>query len=186
MGRSFYGWFYWQSIAPTIRRVVRAQTPDALAAIHTAIAAINPDPGDEIVTSGITDMGALTPILYQGAIPVFADVDPQTYNITAKTLEPCLSDRTRAIIVTTVVTPMTTPSRVSSERSGFATSVPTASRALSHRAMNRGVLIRTGAPRQGRAALRGRPARSRRSGPPPRRRGYLPGRSMAARPRRGW
>ncbi len=36
-------------------------------AIHTAIAAINPDPGDEIITSPITDMGALTPILYQGA-----------------------------------------------------------------------------------------------------------------------
>jgi perosamine synthetase len=70
------------------------------AAIHTAIAAIDPEPGDEIVTSPITDMGALTPILYQAAIPVFADVDPQTYNITARTIEPCLSDRTRAIVVT--------------------------------------------------------------------------------------
>jgi len=70
------------------------------AAIHTAIAAIDPDPGDEIITSPITDMGALTPILYQGAIPVFADVDPRTLNVTAKTIEPCLSDRTKAIIVT--------------------------------------------------------------------------------------
>ncbi len=69
-------------------------------AVHTAVAAINPNPGDEIITSPITDMGALTPILYQGAIPVFADVDPQTYNITAETIEPCLSERTRAIIVT--------------------------------------------------------------------------------------
>ncbi len=49
------------------------------AAIHTAIAAINPEPGDEIITSPITDMGAIAPILYQGAIPVFADVDPETY-----------------------------------------------------------------------------------------------------------
>ena len=48
------------------------------AAIHCAIAAIDPEPGDEIVTTSITDMGALTPILYQGAIPVFADVDPAT------------------------------------------------------------------------------------------------------------
>ncbi|MBZ5593051.1 MAG: DegT/DnrJ/EryC1/StrS family aminotransferase [Acidobacteriia bacterium] len=70
------------------------------AALHTAIAAIDPEPGDEIVTSGITDMGALTPILYQGAIPVFADVDPKTYNITAKAIERCLSPRTKAIIVT--------------------------------------------------------------------------------------
>ena len=70
------------------------------AAVHLAVAAINPNPGEEIVTSPITDMGALTPILYQGAIPVFADVDPKTYNVTAKTIEPCLSPRTKAIIVT--------------------------------------------------------------------------------------
>lgn len=69
-------------------------------AIHTAIAAIDPEPGDEIVTTAITDMGALTPILYQGAIPVFADVDPLTYNVTARTIEAALSPRTRAIIVT--------------------------------------------------------------------------------------
>lgn len=69
-------------------------------AVHTAIAAIDPEPGDEIVTTSITDMGALTPILYQCAIPVFADVDPQTWNVTAETIEPCLSDRTKAIIVT--------------------------------------------------------------------------------------
>ncbi len=70
------------------------------AAIHTAIAAIDPEPGDEIVTTSITDMGALTPILYQGAIPVFADVDPATCNVTAETIEKVLSPRTRAIIVT--------------------------------------------------------------------------------------
>jgi perosamine synthetase len=70
------------------------------AAIHTAIAAIDPEPGDEIITTSITDMGALTPILYQTAIPVFADVDPRTWNVTADSIEKCLSDRTKAIIVT--------------------------------------------------------------------------------------
>lgn len=70
------------------------------AAVHTAIAAINPSPGDEIVTTSITDMGALSPILYQGAIPVFADVDPRTYNLTARSIEAVLSERTKAIIVT--------------------------------------------------------------------------------------
>ncbi|MBD2179053.1 DegT/DnrJ/EryC1/StrS family aminotransferase [Pseudanabaena sp. FACHB-1998] len=69
-------------------------------AIHTAIAAIDPEPGDEIITTSITDMGALTPILYQGAIPVFADVDPTTWNVTAESIKACLSDRTKAIIVT--------------------------------------------------------------------------------------
>jgi perosamine synthetase len=70
------------------------------AAIHTAVAAIDPEPGEEIVTSPITDMGAITPIIYQGAIPVFADVDPATCNVTAETIEPVLSERTRAIVVT--------------------------------------------------------------------------------------
>ncbi len=69
-------------------------------AVHTAISAIDPEPGDEIITTSITDMGALTPILYQGAIPVFADVDPKTWNVTAETIEKCISDRTKAIIVT--------------------------------------------------------------------------------------
>ncbi len=69
-------------------------------AVHTAIAAIDPEPGDEIITTSITDMGALTPILYQGAIPRFADVDPLTWNVTAATIEKVLSDRTKAIIVT--------------------------------------------------------------------------------------
>ena len=70
------------------------------AAIHTAVAALNPEPGDEIITTPITDMGALTPLLYQGAVPVFADVDPRTYNVTAKTIEARLSPRTAAIVVT--------------------------------------------------------------------------------------
>jgi len=70
------------------------------AAVHCAIAAIDPEPGDEIVTSSITDMGALTPILYQAAVPVFCEVDPRTWNPTASTIEPKLSERTKAIIVT--------------------------------------------------------------------------------------
>ena len=70
------------------------------AAVHLAVAAIDPEPGDEIITTSITDMGALTPILYQGAIPVFVDVDPKTWNVTAETIEPCLTEKTKAIIVT--------------------------------------------------------------------------------------
>ena len=70
------------------------------AAVHVAIAAVDPEPGDEIITTSITDMGALTPILYQGAIPVFADVDPLTCNVTAETIEARLSPKTKAIIVT--------------------------------------------------------------------------------------
>ena len=75
-------------------------TTSGTASIHAAIAAIDPEPGDEIITTPITDVGALTPIIYQTAIPVFADVDPLTYNVTAETIAPRITARTRAIIVT--------------------------------------------------------------------------------------
>ena len=42
------------------------------AAIHIAVATVNPNPGDEIITTSITDMGALTPLMYRGVVPVFA------------------------------------------------------------------------------------------------------------------
>ena len=70
------------------------------AAIHCAVAALNPEPGDEVITTSITDMGALTPILYQGAIPVFADVDAVTGNVTAETIAERITPRTKAIVVT--------------------------------------------------------------------------------------
>jgi dTDP-4-amino-4,6-dideoxygalactose transaminase len=70
------------------------------AAVHAAVAFVDPDPGDEIVTSPITDMGALTPILYQGAVPVFADVDRRTGNVTPDSVAAALSDRTAAVVVT--------------------------------------------------------------------------------------
>ncbi|TMA81089.1 MAG: DegT/DnrJ/EryC1/StrS family aminotransferase [Deltaproteobacteria bacterium] len=70
------------------------------AAIHTAISAIDPEPGDEIITTAITDMGGLSPILYQGAIPIFADVDPVTLNVTADAVASRITSRTRAIIAT--------------------------------------------------------------------------------------
>jgi dTDP-4-amino-4,6-dideoxygalactose transaminase len=75
-------------------------TTSGTAAVHAAIAAIDPEPGDEIITTPITDMGAITPILYQTAIPVFADVDPLTYNVTAQTIEKKITRRTKAVIVT--------------------------------------------------------------------------------------
>jgi perosamine synthetase len=69
-------------------------------AVHTALAALDPDPGSEVITTAITDMGALAPILYQGCVPVFADVDPSSYNLTAASIEKKLTSKTRAIMVT--------------------------------------------------------------------------------------
>lgn len=70
------------------------------AAVHAALAALALQSGDEVITTAITDMGAITPILYEGAVPVFADVDAATGNVTAATIAARLTSRTRAVIVT--------------------------------------------------------------------------------------
>jgi perosamine synthetase len=70
------------------------------AAMHVAIACLGLSAGDEVVTTPITDMGALIPILYEGGIPVFADVDPITLNVTAATIAEQLTPRTKAIVAT--------------------------------------------------------------------------------------
>ncbi|WP_116948949.1 DegT/DnrJ/EryC1/StrS family aminotransferase [Jiangella endophytica] len=69
------------------------------AALHLAVAAIDPEPGDEIVTTPLTDFGTIAAILAQNAVPVFADVDPLTGNLDPASVEACLSPRTRAILV---------------------------------------------------------------------------------------
>jgi len=69
------------------------------AAIHVAIGALNPEPCDEIITTPLTDMGTVIPILAANCIPVFADVDPTTGNISAETIKAKLTSRTRAVIV---------------------------------------------------------------------------------------
>src|SRR5665647_2898595 len=46
------------------------------AAIHTALAALDLEPGSEVITAPITDAGSIIPILAAGCVPVFADIDP--------------------------------------------------------------------------------------------------------------
>lgn len=72
------------------------------AALHTAVLYLNPEPGDEIILSPVTDIGTAIPILAQLAVPVFADVDPHTQNMDPNSIEANITPRTRAIIVTHV------------------------------------------------------------------------------------
>ena len=68
------------------------------AALHLAVAAVNPEPGDEIITTGLSDAGTVLPILAQNAVPVFADVDPATGNIAVDSVRELITPRTRAVI----------------------------------------------------------------------------------------
>lgn len=69
------------------------------AAVHVALGAVGVDFGDEVVVTPIGDTGTVIPILLQGAIPVFVDVDPRTMMITADTIKQKLTNKTKAIVV---------------------------------------------------------------------------------------
>jgi perosamine synthetase len=68
------------------------------AAVHTAIATIDPEPGDEVITTPCSDFGTILGILFQNAIPVFADLDPETFCLDPRSVEAKITDRTRAIL----------------------------------------------------------------------------------------
>ena len=68
-------------------------------ALHVAVGMVDPAPGDEIITAPITDIGSIIPIVYQTAIPVFADIDPRTFNMDPVDIEKKISPRTKAIMV---------------------------------------------------------------------------------------
>jgi perosamine synthetase len=68
------------------------------AGIHAAVMAADISPGDEVIVPPITDMGTILPIMWQGGVPVFADLDPQTYNLNPAAVEKAITPRTRAII----------------------------------------------------------------------------------------
>jgi perosamine synthetase len=68
------------------------------AALHIAVAAAGIGPGDEVITSPITDMGTIIGILFQQAVPVFADLGANTYNLDVADVERRITPKTRAII----------------------------------------------------------------------------------------
>ncbi len=73
-------------------------TPGCTPALAALAAAFGFEPGDEIIVSPITDYGTLQGLVRENLIPVFADTEPGSVNLSARTIEPLLSDRTRAIL----------------------------------------------------------------------------------------
>ena len=72
--------------------------PSCTSAIHLALAAMGVGPGDEVIVPDITWIATVAPVLYLGATPIFADVDPTTWCVAPTSVEHCLSKRTKAII----------------------------------------------------------------------------------------
>jgi dTDP-4-amino-4,6-dideoxygalactose transaminase len=68
------------------------------AAIELALRAIGLQPGDEVITTEQTFIATAEAITNAGGRPVFADIDPATFNIDPSQVEALITDRTRAIV----------------------------------------------------------------------------------------
>ncbi len=68
------------------------------AALHCACIAAGIGPGDEVITTPITFAASANCALYCGAAPIFADIDPETFNIDPESIETKISERTKAVV----------------------------------------------------------------------------------------
>lgn len=68
------------------------------AALHIAAMAAGIKEGDEVITTPVTFAASANCALYCGARPVFADINPDTYNISPDSIEACITERTKAVV----------------------------------------------------------------------------------------
>ncbi len=68
------------------------------AALHLALKAAGVGPGDEVICPSFTFIATANAIVHAGAMPVFVEIDPRTYNIDASNVERFVTRRTRAIV----------------------------------------------------------------------------------------
>jgi len=73
-------------------------TSNGTTAIHAAYLALGVQPGDEIIVPAFAFMAAANVAMHVGARPVFADIDPDTWCLTAASVEACITARTRGIV----------------------------------------------------------------------------------------
>ncbi|HEX9255374.1 MAG TPA: DegT/DnrJ/EryC1/StrS family aminotransferase [Candidatus Angelobacter sp.] len=67
-------------------------------ALHLALLAVGVHPGDEVITVSHSYIATANSIRYCGALPVFVDIEPGTFNMDPRKIEAAISERTRAIL----------------------------------------------------------------------------------------
>jgi perosamine synthetase len=72
--------------------------PTCTSAIHLSLLALGIQEGDEVIVPDATWIASSAPISYVGATPVFGDIDPQTWCISAESFEACITPKTKAVI----------------------------------------------------------------------------------------
>ncbi|QJD85214.1 DegT/DnrJ/EryC1/StrS family aminotransferase [Cohnella herbarum] len=72
--------------------------PSCTSAIHLSLLAMGVGPGDEVIVPDITWIATAAPVIYVGATPVFADIDPQSWCLSAESFEKNITEKTKAVI----------------------------------------------------------------------------------------
>jgi perosamine synthetase len=72
--------------------------PSCTSAVHLALLALGVGPGDEVIVPELTWIASAAPVIYVGATPVFADVEPTTWCLSASAVDAAVTPRTRAVI----------------------------------------------------------------------------------------
>lgn len=72
--------------------------PSATSGLHLSLAALGIGPGDEVIIPEATWIATAVPVIYVGATPVFADIDPTTWCLSAESFEANITSRTKAVI----------------------------------------------------------------------------------------
>jgi len=67
-------------------------------ALHLALLAVGVRPGDEVITVSHSYIATANAVRYCGAKPVFVDIEPETFNIDPRNIEPAIGEQTRAIL----------------------------------------------------------------------------------------
>ncbi|MBA3413483.1 MAG: DegT/DnrJ/EryC1/StrS family aminotransferase [Actinobacteria bacterium] len=84
--------------AQRVRAPFAAAVSSGTAGLHLAVRLSGVGPGDEVITSPYSFVASANCAIYEGATPVFADIDPRTLNLDPAAVEEVVTERTRAIV----------------------------------------------------------------------------------------
>ena len=87
-----------QALAERVGAPYVAAVSSGTAGLHLAVRLAGLGPGDEVVTTPLSFVASANCILYEGATPVFADIDPRTLNLDPAAVEAAITPRTKAIL----------------------------------------------------------------------------------------
>jgi len=87
-----------QELARRVGAKHAAAVSSGTAGLHLCIRLAGVSPGDEVITSPFSFVASANCAIYEGAVPVFADIDPATLNLDPAAVEAAVTERTRAIV----------------------------------------------------------------------------------------